>query len=82
MGAGDGAQLGRLAQAGEGREFADVVFISAAGFGIGAVGEPFELGRHVGEIAILDRRQLPRGGRRRVPNSNQVLFHPLPHLPF
>jgi hypothetical protein len=57
MSACDGPELRRLAQPGEGRKFAHVVFISATAFGIGDVGEPFELGRNVGEIAELGRRQ-------------------------
>jgi hypothetical protein len=40
----DGPELRRLAQPGEGGKFAHIVFISAPGFGVGDVGEPFELG--------------------------------------
>src|SRR5713226_3374808 len=64
-----GAQLGRAAQAGEGDEFLDVDLVGAAGFGIGEVGEPFEFGRYVGELAVLRRRQ------RRLFNRNRVLGH-------
>ena len=54
----------------------DVDFIGAAGFGIGDVGEPFELGRHVGQVAVLRRRQRPFPNRRaRISNRHQVLHH-------
>jgi hypothetical protein len=76
MSTGNGSELRRLAQPGEGRKFAQVVFISAAGFGIGDVGEPFKLGRNIGEIAELRRRH-------RAPfNRNQILgHHPPPCAP-
>ena len=72
----DRAQLRGSAQAGKGRKLAHVNFIGPAGFGIGDVGEPFELGRNVGEVAELGRRQ-------RAPfNRNQVLgHHPPPCAP-
>jgi hypothetical protein len=44
VGAGDGAQPGDAAEAGEGDELLDVDLVSPAGFGVGEVGEPFELG--------------------------------------
>jgi hypothetical protein len=44
MSTSDGAQLANSAQAGEANEFFNVNFIRAPGFGIGQVGEPFELG--------------------------------------
>ena len=56
-------------QTGEGEELLDIDFVGAAGFRIGDVGEPFELGRNVGEVAELGRRE-------RAPfNRNQVLRH-------
>ena len=75
MGAGDGAQLRGPAQPGEGRELAHVDFVGPAGFGIGDVGEPFELGRNVGEVAVLGRRQRPLSRAPRVSNRHQVLHH-------
>ena len=68
-------------QAGEGDKLLDVDLIGAAGFGIGDVGEPFELGRHLGEVAELGRGQrAPERRRVRISDRNQVLFHapPLP----
>ena len=41
------------AQAGKADELLDIVLIGAAGFGIGDVGEPFQCGRHIREIAVL-----------------------------
>ena len=64
------AQLCRSVQAGEGRKFAHVNFVSPASFGIGDVGKPFQLGRHVGQVAILRRRQRP------FPDRHQVFRHP------
>ena len=54
----------------------DVILISPPGFGIGDVGEPFELGRHIDEVAELDRRE-------RSPfDCNQVFrHHPPPRAP-
>ena len=72
MRARDGAHLGRTAQSGEGRKFPDVVFVGAPGFGVGDVGEPFELGRHLGQLAVLRRRQ------RRLFNLNQLFCHAAP----
>jgi hypothetical protein len=74
----DGPELRRLAQPGEVRKFAHVVFISAAGFGIGNVGEPFELGRYVGEVAELGRRRdlptaPPRAARRENEHNSSFL---------
>src|SRR5271155_878327 len=69
VGASDGAQLSWLAQAGEGGELADIVAVGPPGFGIGDIGEPFELGRHLGEIAELDRSEAV------LVNYDQVLCH-------
>jgi hypothetical protein len=69
---GDRSQLGRTAQAGERDKFLDVVFVSAPGFRVGNVGEPFELGRHLGQLPILRRRQRP------LFNRNQVFCHVAP----
>ena len=43
-------------QPGESREFRNVDLVGAASFGIGDVGEPFEFGGNVGELAELLRR--------------------------
>lgn len=48
-----------MLQIGEGDEFRDIDFIGAARFCIADVGEPFQLGRYVGEIAVLIRRHRP-----------------------
>jgi hypothetical protein len=53
VGAGDGAQLGDVAQAGEGNELLNVDLIGAAGFGVGEVGKPFELGRDLDAVVEL-----------------------------
>ena len=65
----DGAQLGWLAQAGEGGEFTDIVAVGPPGFGIGDIGEPFELGRHLGEIVELGRSETV------LINRDQVVCH-------
>jgi hypothetical protein len=69
VGPSDGAQLSRSPQAGEGRELTDIAAVGTPGFGIGDIGEPFELGRHLGEIAKLGRRETA------LVNSDQVLCH-------
>jgi hypothetical protein len=75
VGAGDGAQLGDTTQAGEGDELLDIDLIGAAAFRIGEVGEPFELGWNVGEVAELGGgERSPERWRARVCDSNQVLF--------
>jgi hypothetical protein len=66
---GDGPEFRRLAQPGEGRKLPDIAFISPPGFGIGDVGEPFELGRRIGEITELGRRECAPF------DCNQVLGH-------
>jgi len=57
VGTSDGAQLGWLTQAGEVGELTDIVAVGSPGFGIGDIGEPFELGRHLGEIVELGRSE-------------------------
>lgn len=44
VGAGHGAQLRRLCQPGEGREFTDIEFVGAPSLLVADVGQPFELG--------------------------------------
>jgi hypothetical protein len=56
VGAGNAAQFGDAAQAHERDEFRDIDLVGPVGFGIGEVGEPFELGRNLGEIAEMGRR--------------------------
>jgi hypothetical protein len=56
VGKGDGAQLSDAAEPGEGDELFDVDLVGPAGFGVGEVGEPFELGRDLREVAELGRR--------------------------
>ena len=76
MRARDRAQLGGTTQAGEAAEFSDVDPVGPASFGIGDVGEPFELGRHLGQVAVLRRRQRPFPVQSpRVSNRNEVLCH-------
>ena len=41
---------------GEGGKFTDIDLIGAPGFRIRDVGEPFDLGRHLGQTIILARR--------------------------
>ena len=57
MGAGNGPQFRITVQPSEGDEFVHVVLVSAAGFAIGDIGEPFDFGRNLGEIAELRPRQ-------------------------
>ena len=54
---GDGAQLRVVPQAGKGDEFPHVVLVGPAGFRVGDVGEPFFLGRNLGELLELRARQ-------------------------
>ena len=42
-------------ETGESEKFRDIDLISAARFGIGDVGEPFQLGRNIGEGVELGR---------------------------
>jgi hypothetical protein len=53
MSAGNLSQIRRRAQPCENRKLLDIVFVSPAGFGIGDVGQPFQFGRHVGQVAKL-----------------------------
>lgn len=55
VGVGDGVQLGDPLKADEGNKLFNINSICAAGFGIGDVGEPFEVGRDLGQIAELRR---------------------------
>jgi hypothetical protein len=50
-------KLHRTLQARKDGKLADSNFSSEAGFGIGGVSEPFQLGRHFGEMTELDRGQ-------------------------
>ena len=43
----------------ESDELRDIDLVGASGFRVGDVGEPFQLGRYVGEIAVLCRCQRP-----------------------
>jgi hypothetical protein len=72
----DGALPGDAAEAGgEGDELLDIDLIGPARFGIGEVGEPFELG-NVDEIAELGRGEwVPERRDSCVCHSNLVLFH-------
>ena len=79
MGAGDASQLRGPVEPGEGGKLAHVDFIGAAGLGIGEVSEPFELGRNLGEGAVLRRGQrTPINRPARVSNRHQVLGHAAP----
>jgi hypothetical protein len=55
----DGAQRAVIFEIGEGDEFGGIYFVRAARFRIGDVGEPFQLGRYVRQMAVLFRRQRP-----------------------
>ena len=69
-------KLDRMLRAGEGRKLPNVNFISAAGFGIGDVGEPLKLSRNFSELTELQRRECALGvSRVRVAYHNQVLSH-------
>jgi hypothetical protein len=63
---GSSSRLDDAGQAGEGDELLDVELIGAGGF---RVGEPFELGGNLGEIAELGRGQ--RMVRRRAAQCSQ-----------
>ena len=51
------AELGGMPQTGEGRKLSDINFVNAACFGVRDVREPLKLGRNLGELTELDRRQ-------------------------
>jgi hypothetical protein len=53
----NGTQSGVIQQACIGNEFCHVGFIKSSDFGIGDIGEPFQLGRNIGEPGILISRQ-------------------------
>jgi hypothetical protein len=53
--AADAEQFGDAAQTGQSHQLIDIVFVRTAGMRIGDVGEPFEFGRHRGELAELRR---------------------------
>ena len=59
MRAGHGAEFFRTADAGEAHEVLHRVFVGAAGVRVADVGEPFDLGRHVGEFLELGGGQQP-----------------------
>src|SRR5215472_14957647 len=72
-------QLDRTAQTGEGRKLTNVNFVSAPGFGIGDVREPFQFSRNLGEPTELGTRQRKLFVRRAgVRYRNQVLSHACP----
>jgi hypothetical protein len=72
MGAADGTQFRRSIQTGKRQKLVNVNFVCTAGFGVGDVGEPFELGGDFGQVAILRRRE---GA---LFNRHQVLRHASP----
>jgi len=53
VGARHGAKLLRPDNAGEAHEIPHRVFVGAAGAGVTEIGEPLDLGRHVGELVKL-----------------------------
>ncbi|HUB50300.1 MAG TPA: hypothetical protein VMB73_35465 [Acetobacteraceae bacterium] len=61
VGAGDGTEFLRFGNAGEAHELAHRGLVGAAGLGVGQVGEPFDLGRHVGEAVEFCLCLLPAG---------------------
>jgi hypothetical protein len=83
MGSSDGAQLRRSAEACEGRKLAHVDFVRAPCFGIGDIGEPFELGRDIGEVAVLSRCQGTFSNRHQVlRHARRPCFADRPTRPF
>jgi hypothetical protein len=53
-----------------------------AGFRIGEVGEPFEIGRNLGEVAELGRGQRALERQRDISDSNRYCFMPFPRAGF
>ena len=53
----DGPERFDFFETGECHELRDIDFVGAPGFWTGDVGEPFQLGRNIREIAVLFRRQ-------------------------
>ena len=62
VGAGHGAEFLRPIDAGEAHEIADRLFVGAAGVAVGEVGEPFDLGRNIGEPVKFRGGEEPFGG--------------------
>ena len=63
VGARHGAEFFRANDAGKAHEILDSVFVDAPGVGVAEVGEPLDLGRHVGEAVELGGGQQPGGAR-------------------
>jgi hypothetical protein len=82
MRAGDHPKFLRAENAGEAHEVLHRVFVGAAGVPVADVGEPFDLGRHVGEFLEFDGGEQPvRGldfGRQLVGRVGVVHAVPLP----
>jgi hypothetical protein len=71
-----GGEDGAIAHTLEGAEFLDIDAVGLTGFGVGDIGEPFEFGRHFGQIAILRLREhASRRRRRYVPDLYQLIWH-------
>jgi hypothetical protein len=49
------AQRGVIRQPGECHELRDIDLLGPTGFWIGDIGEPFQLGRHVGQRVVLGK---------------------------
>ena len=62
MRAGHGAEFLRPDDAGEPHEIPDRVFVGAPGAAVADIGEPLDLGRHLGQPVKLGGGQQPLGG--------------------
>ena len=62
MRARHGAKFLRTPDAGEAHEVLHRVFVGAAGVGVAEIGEPLDLGRHVGEVLKLGGGEQPVAG--------------------
>ena len=62
MRARDSAELFWPSDAGEAHKITDRKFVSTPCVGVGQIGEPFHLGRHIGELVELGRGQPSIGG--------------------
>jgi hypothetical protein len=67
------AQFAMVFEVRECDELRNIDLICAAGFRIGNVGEPFQLGTNIREIAVLFRRERPF-----AMDTNQLVCHRLP----
>ena len=85
MRAGHDAEFLRTPDAGKAHEVLHRVFVGASGMMVGDVGEPFDLGRHIGELVKLGGGEQPVrcavDGSGPVPTTDRPAIVAQPELP-